>query len=124
MVASAQEPTEERLLEWEKWRAVGRPTLVNMIEIQAIHFTDGSPARGTISCNGYWIKFQDEKNQPLLEGTGLPFKTDSRGVIIMNPWVGMYDEEDPLICRATDVHGHTGSGMVTMPARKMLIQVR
>jgi SH3-like domain-containing protein len=120
LTAFAQQPIpEEQQLQIDRMRAYGQSP-VNMIQIQAVHFADGTPARGIIACNGWWRKF-DEKEDG---GWSWPFKTDSRGVIIMNPWVDTYGEDDPLICKATDIHGHTGSASVEMPAQKMLIQVR
>lgn len=75
-----------------------------LVEIVAQH-SDGSPARGVISCKGEWLKHQDEKkrDQPRVYIESLAFNTDSRGAVIFNPWVG-----DQMDCTAVDEHLHSG----------------
>lgn len=119
LVAQQSDVDSVDQLQYEKYAAEGATPFDDMITIQAVHFEDGTPARGTIACNGWWRKF-DETQQG---DYNLPFKTDSRGVIVMNPWIGQY-RYGPMICSALDVHGHTGTGAVKMPTNRMLIQVR
>lgn len=105
------------LLQQERDSALGSRPWSAMLRIRAVH-KDGSPARGSISCSGYWHKF-DEKD---LGGWGIPFETDSTGAIVMNPWVGDY-EEDLLTCSALDRHNHTGSVSFNMPTNYVEITV-
>jgi len=89
-----------------------------LIELQALHL-DGSPARGTIACSGYWRKF-DEREE---SGPNLPFATDARGVIILNPWLGTFDDTR-MDCTADDAHGHHGVGSFDDGATRGVIYVR
>lgn len=107
----------DRELDRERDTARGQRPWVAMVRIRAVH-ADGSPARGSISCSGYWRKF-DETEQG---GWGIPFETDSTGSIIMNPWLGDY-EDDLLVCSALDQHSHTGSVGFNMPTSYVEITV-
>lgn len=62
---------------------------------------DGRPVRGTIQCAGYWFKHQD--GEPVFYGSSLPFQTDSRGAIVMNPAVA----DEWMTCWCED-HGTRG----------------
>lgn len=53
-----------------------------LITIIARH-ADGRPYRGAIQCSGQWFKHED--GDVVYSGTALPFQTDSRGAIVMNP---------------------------------------
>ena len=66
-------------------------------------YPDGRPARGTISCSGWWRKFQEGAEDYALS---MPFVTDSRGAIGMNPslddgWMLCWSEKDGLTGRVT-----------------------
>lgn len=97
-------------------------TYYEMVSIQAVH-ADGTAARGSIACHGDWWKHQDSKNHTFIGGEWFPFETDSRGVVILNPYVEDFPE-DPLDCRAVDRHGHTGKTRFTTPAPHIQIIVR
>lgn len=92
----AQEPDEQ--LELDRLRAGRYGTRTGMITVIA-QFSDGSPARGTINCNGYWCKFDEQQYC----GPNLPFVTDSRGACIFNPGIEDFDEDvvEPTTCYAT-----------------------
>lgn len=96
-------------------------TYLELVEIQAVH-RDGTGARGVISCSGSWIKYQDSKNQPIVAGWNLPFKTDSRGLIILNPGIGDFEEE-PMRCASEDSHGHLGFTNFQTPTNRVTIIV-
>jgi hypothetical protein len=53
-----------------------------LVTLIAVHM-DGTPVRGFIQCAGEWMKYADEED--VLWGVALPFKTDSRGAVVMNP---------------------------------------
>jgi hypothetical protein len=65
----------------------------------AVH-RDGTPARGTIACDGLWVKHADEdKDENYQEWDfRLPFRTDSRGAVVFNPTPDMLG--DRLTCYA------------------------
>ncbi len=117
-VLLAQLPDYDPQLERERFAAEGTPSIMVMVRLTAVH-TDGSPARGSISCSGIWRKYDETE----IGGGGLPFATDSTGSIILNPWIGDY-EDDPLTCTALDKHGHQGSIRFTMPSDYQEITVR
>lgn len=76
---------------------------VAMITLIA-RYADGTPVRGEIQCAGWWRKFQD--GEPEVYAQSLPFKTDSRGAIVMNPsladeWIVCWSERDGLSGRVT-----------------------
>jgi hypothetical protein len=70
---------------------------------------DGTPARGWISCDGHWTKHRDEDTT--VGGWNLPFTTDARGAIILNPH---YYEDEMLNCRAWDKHLHSGESSFSL----------
>ncbi len=88
-------------------RAVGRVqggSRHALVTIRARH-EDGTPLRGFIQCSGYWQKYQDRQNDEEIEFVKhLPFKTDSRGAIAMNPLLA----DEWIFCWASD-KGKTGS---------------
>lgn len=118
VVLFAQESDVVQQLERERLAVQEPRPFTSMVRVTAVHM-DGTPARGSISCTGNWLKF-DEKP---VGGWRIPFETDSHGSIILNPWMGDY-EEDPLICYATDKHGHQGHVTFTMPSRYAEITVQ
>lgn len=63
-------------------------------------YPDGTPLRGFIQCGGTWFKHADEAD--VLEGEALPFRTDSRGAIIVNPHV----EDEWITCWASGDGAH------------------
>jgi hypothetical protein len=67
-------------------------------------YPDGTPFRGAIRCGGEWYRHADEPDKPVMQA--LPFRTDSRGAVIVNPQV----EDGYLICW---VDGNGRSGNVT-----------
>lgn len=120
LLLAAQEGDVVQIIERERMSAQNQRPFVGMVTVIARH-DDGSPARGAISCSGSWFKFQDGPKQD--GGWDLPFETDSRGAVVLNPFVGDY-EEDPMICTALDKHGHVGRVSFTMPARQVEIIVK
>ena len=68
-------------------------------------YADGSPMRGTIACGGWWFKHQDGADHITVEA--LPFATDARGAVILNPHL----DDAWLVCEATD---GVRSGSVTV----------
>lgn len=68
----------------EDFRATVNDSRAAMVTLIAT-YPDGSPARGQIRCAGIWFKHADETE--LLVGEALPFETDSRGAVIVNPHV-------------------------------------
>jgi hypothetical protein len=61
-------------------------------------YEDGTPARGYIACEGSWYKHAD-RDEDTAVGIGLPFKTDARGAIVMNPllsdeWIECFASKD------------------------------
>lgn len=91
---------------------------VEVVRVRSVH-RDGTPARGSISCSGTWRKFDETPTYD----EWLPFKTDTTGAILLNPWIGDY-QDDPMVCSALDRHGHTGSVTFTMPSSYQEITVR
>lgn len=69
-------------------------------------YPDGSPVRGVIRCAGTWFKHADE--QTVFFAPELPFQTDSRGAVIMNPHLD--DEWIDCWCEA---NGYVGRVRVT-----------
>jgi hypothetical protein len=119
LIAAAFAQDGDRALELERLTIQERLPFVSMLRVTARH-TDGSAARGSISCSGAWFKFQDGPKQ---EGDwNFPFVTDSTGSIILNPWIGTY-EDDPMVCTALDKHGHSGSSSFLLPSRYQEITV-
>ena len=60
-------------------------------------YEDGRPVRGFVRCLGTWYKHADEDT--VMYASELPFKTDSRGAVIMNPhvddeWIQCYVAQD------------------------------
>jgi hypothetical protein len=89
--SQASEPTLD-----EQFARIQPAGTVHALLTIIAEFEDGSPARGVIQCNGTWYKHQED-DQPLLPQ--LPFKTDSRGAVIMNPrretgWIICWSERD------------------------------
>ena len=66
-----------------------------LITLIAQH-VDGSPVRGYIQCSGVWTKHQD--GQPEEFEWAMPFKTDMRGAIVMNPHI----EHEWIVCSSRD----------------------
>lgn len=73
-----------------------------MVTFVARH-RDGTPARGSIACEGYWYKFQDASQEQFFSWA-YPFATDSRGAVIFNPNEG----PEYWDCTAVDEHLHSG----------------
>lgn len=65
---------------------------------------DGTPAIGNIACSGDWYKYVDSKEK-IPAQWALPFRTDSRGAAVFNPW---YDDDYYLTCWAASDKGKTG----------------
>lgn len=85
--------------------AMRNDTDVTMFVVTA-QYADGQPmTHGYIACEGFWHKYEDEKNPR--SGYNIPFEVDSRGGAIFNPW--RTDEEDYITCSATDLTGKRGS---------------
>ncbi len=80
--------------------AAGNGSYRALLTIIAVH-EDGTPVRGYIRCSGWWIKYEDDPARTFA-GEALPFKTDSRGAIVMNPHL---DDED-MYCWSTDKGKH------------------
>jgi hypothetical protein len=99
-------------LEWEEKRTHQSQTEHWMITLVAQH-ADGSPARGTISCEGEWWKHGDdpEGDDPGQLINWQPFKTDSRGAVIFNP----LRNENYFNCIARDEHEHMGHVVQRVP---------
>ena len=76
-------------------RRLMRGSPLAMLTIVA-RYQDGTPFRGFISCSGEWFKHSDEETS--LTGPSLPFRTDSRGAVILNP----HTTDGWIICWATD----------------------
>lgn len=74
-----------------EWRAMHTTSTKALLTIQA-QTPDGVPVRGEIACTGHWYKYQDGPIQ--FSGEALPFQTDSRGAIVMNPSV----EDEAITC--------------------------
>lgn len=108
LLAQSHDVVRELQLDLERTRPSTTQSM--MIEVQAAH-ADGSPAKGTIACSGLWRKYDEQETV----GWDLPFDTDSRGVIFLNPWIGTYADGEDLICRAKDKHGHQGVVSIPMP---------
>jgi hypothetical protein len=83
----AQDPAID--LETERLALVtGSPhALITLIA----EYADGTPVRGVIQCAGTWRKYQDGVE---FYTEALPFATDSRGAVIMNPHV----EDEAIVC--------------------------
>jgi len=76
--------------------STGNGSPLAMITVIA-RYEDGSPVRGEISCSGNWFKHED--GDPQFSGPALPFRTDSRGAVILNPhlddaWIVCWCEQD------------------------------
>jgi hypothetical protein len=106
-----------RQLQLEKLSLSPQQPNAYMVEIHAVH-EDGTGARGTITCDGLWRKFDEQETVEW----NLPFATDSRGVAIFNPWIGDY--EDGMHCTARDTHQHIGQVSFWLPASHIQIVVR
>lgn len=104
MLSMAQEPTLER--EYASTRKAGSG--LALITLIAIH-EDGTPVRGFISCSGVWFKHADE--QTVTQGLSLPFATDARGAIVMNPSL----DDEWIVCRS-EAHGASGRVEVAFDA--------
>jgi hypothetical protein len=91
--------TIRRQLEQEYIRAQpGGPE--SMLITVFARFGDGAPARGYISCEGTWCKYDEQEYC----ATSLPFKTDSRGACAFNPgfeWLGDDGHSGYMTCHAT-----------------------
>lgn len=88
-------------------------TTMKMVFTVIAQHADGSPARGTIACDGEWFKMgageQDKAGELVW---ALPFRTDSRGATIFNPWATDYNDSEGnwffTTCRARTKDGKTG----------------
>ena len=89
-------------LDAERRRATpATKTIYSLITIIAT-YDDGTPVYpGTIGCSGYWFKYIDE--QTIVFEEGLPFSTDARGAIILNPFSNI----DTLTCVARSPDGRS-----------------
>lgn len=90
----AQAPFEPLTLEQDYLRTKSGSGMA-MVTLIALH-EDGTPLRGYISCAGSWFKHQD--GEPTFYASSLPFRTDARGAIVMNPSL----EDEWIACSATD----------------------
>lgn len=85
---------------------------IRMIGTTSMFFTvivldeQGSPAKGSIWCDGYWWRHADEDTT--VGGTKLTFSTDSRGAMIFITTRDAYDEEPWQTCHA-ESKGRVGS---------------
>jgi hypothetical protein len=79
-----------------------------MVTLIAVH-RDGTPVRGFIRCLGFWWKHADEHQ--VIEGVALPFATDSRGAVIMNPRLA----DKQITCWSEDrgMHGEVTVNLAT-----------
>lgn len=100
----AQSPDDDKAsLERDRLATInGSP--YGLITIIARH-VDGSPVRGYISCSGVWMKHED--GGPEEWALNMPFKTDSRGAIVMNPNI----EDEWMVCQSAD-KGRRGTVLV------------
>lgn len=100
----AQSPDEDMAsLEQDRLATInGSP--YGLITIIARH-VDGTPVRGYISCSGVWMKHED--GGPEEWALNLPFKTDSRGAIVMNPRIA----DEWIVCTSVD-RGRRGTVLV------------
>ena len=74
-------------------------------------YPDGTPLRGFIQCGGSWYHHTDNSDDiEVVEA--LPFRTDSRGAIIVNPHL----EDEWIVCWA-EQHGAAGKVMVELTER-------
>lgn len=73
-------------------------------------YPDGTPVRGEIQCGGNWHKHQD--GNPEQYGPSLPFVTDSRGAVIMNPHLS----DEWIVCWSAK-DGATGKVIVSFDER-------
>ena len=74
-----------------------------MVTVMA-RYPDGRPVRGYIQCSGNWFKHQDGPIN--LEAQSMPFRTDSRGAVILNPhlsdeWLICWCEQDGMTGHVT-----------------------
>lgn len=93
-----QEPAIDLEREARALREGSRLALITLIA----QYPDGTPHRGVIQCAGSWFKHQEG---PVQYGTSLPFQTDSRGAIVMNPaladeWIVCWAEHDGAVGKA------------------------
>ena len=88
---SAQEPEIDLERERHAMRTGSDYALITLI---AQH-EDGTPVRGFIQCAGNWHKYQEG---PQLYGEALPFATDARGAIVMNPHLS----DEYIVCWSRD----------------------
>lgn len=109
-------------LEQEWHRAIGRERPKHMMITLMAEHMDGTPARGTIGCSGGWFKHADEEETSY--GPYLPFTTDSRGAIVLNPGWGDYDEEEPLQCEARSGEQRGTVSVVPEDGQRYTIVVR
>ena len=75
-------------------------------------YPDGKPFRGVIRCTGEWYKHADEPDHLTLPA--MPFKTDGRGAVVLNPHLS----DESITCWATDAAGVTGKTVVTFDAER------
>lgn len=90
LLAQSPEPTLER--DYLRTFTGSPQQLVCIIATDA----EGRPYRGYVSCSGWWFKYADEDTTA--NGYALPFLTDARGAIVMNP----HRDDDFFVCWATD----------------------
>ncbi len=93
--------------------AVSNGSPLAMITVIA-RYQDGRPFRGSIQCSGEWFKHADEDATP--SGPSLPFRTDARGAVILNPhltdgWILCWAESNGLSGRVTASFEDTPTGV-------------
>lgn len=99
MLAQVERPID---LDRERRLALYGEGSPHMLITVKAEYLDGRPMfPGTIGCTGYWYKHVDEQTK--VWAWMLPFSTDSRGAIGLNP-LAYYDDEEPyvLTCEAMD----------------------
>jgi hypothetical protein len=95
-LVALQQPEIDLDAEYLALQTGSRLAMVTLIAVDEA----GLPVRGTIQCGGVWRKFQDDAE---LFIEALPFVTDSRGAIVMNPAL----DDEYIVCWSTkgDLYG-------------------
>jgi hypothetical protein len=107
----AQEPSGEL---WEDYLATQGGSSQALVTLIAQH-VDGTPVRGYIRCAGWWVKYEDDPARTFA-GTSLPFETDARGAIVMNPQV----TDEQIFCWSED-KGMRGEVSVDLMSRHVVV---
>ena len=89
-----QVPNESWLLEQDRLATLTGSPFKALI-LKAVHEDGTLAAKAWIACNGYWWKHTDE--QHTVGGEAYPFKADSWGAVILNPFI----DDNYFKCSAT-----------------------